>query len=93
MDYPPYIAEAARKVQHDAMHDPVLLQLFFWWLRGKGRQSLPIDIVHVRAIVYAGGDLSLVRLGAPFIMMQMFFRLELVFVSFEEAKACNRSIF
>ena len=83
-DYAPYIAEAARKVQHDAMHDPSIAIIFGG--SGQGEAIVANRYRHVRAIVYAGGDLSLVRLGRLHNDANVL-SLGARFVSFEEAKA------
>lgn len=60
-NYPPYISEAARNVQADAFHDPALGIIFGG--SGQGEAIVANRFPHVRAIVYAGGDLELVKLG------------------------------
>ena len=60
-DYPSYMADAARHVQHDAMHDPSMAVIFGG--SGQGEAIVANRFRHVRAIVYAGGDLELVKLG------------------------------
>lgn len=60
-NYPPYISEAARNVQADAFHNPSLG--FIFGGSGQGEAIVANRFPHVRAIVYAGGDLDLVKLG------------------------------
>ena len=60
-DYPSYMAEAGARVQHDAMHDPSMAIIFGG--SGQGEAIVANRFRHVRAIVYAGGNLELVRLG------------------------------
>jgi ribose 5-phosphate isomerase B len=59
--YPPYISEAARNVQADAFHAPALAIVFGG--SGQGEAIVANRFPHVRAIVYAGGSLELVKLG------------------------------
>ena len=59
--YPSYMASAARGVQADAMHEPSMAVIFGG--SGQGEAIVANRFAHVRAIVYAGGDLELVRLG------------------------------
>jgi ribose 5-phosphate isomerase B len=60
-DYPPYISEASRNVQADAFHDPSLAVIFGG--SGQGEAIVANRFSHVRAIVYAGTPLELVKLG------------------------------
>lgn len=60
-DYPQFIALAAEKVQHDSMHDPAMAIIFGG--SGQGEAIVANRYRHVRAIVYAGGNLELVKLG------------------------------
>ena len=60
-DYPHYIALAASRVQHDALHDPSMAIIFGG--SGQGEAIVANRFRHVRAVVYAGGNLELVKLG------------------------------
>lgn len=60
-DYPAFIALASDKVQHDSMHDPSIAIIFGG--SGQGEAIVANRYRHVRAIVYAGGNLELVKLG------------------------------
>lgn len=60
-DYPPYIAQAAKHVQEDAMHDPSMAIIFGG--SGEGEAMMANRFRHVRATVYFGGNLELVKLG------------------------------
>jgi ribose 5-phosphate isomerase B len=60
-DYPPYMAEVAKHVQHDALHDPSVAIIFGG--SGQGEAIVANRYRHVRAIVYAGGNLELIKLG------------------------------
>ncbi len=60
-DYPHYIALAAERVQSDSMHEPALAIIFGG--SGQGEAIVANRFRHVRAIVYAGGNLELVKLG------------------------------
>ena len=60
-DYPEYMVNAATRVQHDAMHDPAIAIIFGG--SGQGEAIVANRFRHVRAIVYAGGNLELVKLG------------------------------
>lgn len=60
-DYPHYMARAAEKVQQDAMHAPSIAVIFGG--SGQGEAIVANRFKHVRAIVYAGGNLELVKLG------------------------------
>lgn len=59
--YPEYIAQAAESVQKDAMHAPSMAVVFGG--SGQGEAIVANRFRHVRAIVYAGGNLELVKLG------------------------------
>lgn len=59
--YPPYMSEAARNVQADAFHAPSYAIIFGG--SGQGEAIVANRFSHIRAIVYAGGDLELVKLG------------------------------
>jgi ribose 5-phosphate isomerase B len=60
-DYPEYMAQAAENVQKDSLHDPSLAIIFGG--SGQGEAIVANRFRHVRAIVYAGGNLELVKLG------------------------------
>lgn len=60
-DYPLYMAQVAERVQHDALHDPSMAIIFGG--SGQGEAIVANRFRHVRAIVYAGGNLELVKLG------------------------------
>lgn len=60
-DYPHYIALAAERVQHDALHSPSMAVIFGG--SGQGEAIVANRYRHVRAVVYAGGNLELVKLG------------------------------
>lgn len=59
--YPAYMAQAAENVQRDALHEPSLAIIFGG--SGQGEAIVANRFRHVRAIVYAGGNLELVKLG------------------------------
>jgi ribose 5-phosphate isomerase B len=60
-DYPHYMALASSRVQHDALHSPSFALIFGG--SGQGEAIVANRFRHVRAIVYAGGNLELVKLG------------------------------
>ena len=60
-DYPIYMARVAEKVQTDAMHSPAMAIIFGG--SGQGEAIVANRYHHVRAIVYAAGNLELVKLG------------------------------
>jgi ribose 5-phosphate isomerase B len=60
-DYPHFISLAAEKVQHDSMHEPSMAVIFGG--SGQGEAIMANRYRHVRAIVYAGGNLELIKLG------------------------------
>jgi ribose 5-phosphate isomerase B len=60
-DYPAYMVSAAENVQKDAMHEPSYAVIFGG--SGQGEAIVANRFRHVRAIVYAGGNLELVKLG------------------------------
>lgn len=60
-DYPEYMAKAAESIQKDSMHDPSYAIIFGG--SGQGEAIVANRFRHVRAIVYAGGNLELVKLG------------------------------
>ena len=59
--YPDYMARAAESVQKDALHAPSMAVIFGG--SGQGEAIVANRFRHVRAIVYAGGNLELVKLG------------------------------
>jgi ribose 5-phosphate isomerase B len=59
--YPEYMAKAAENIQKDAMHAPSVGVIFGG--SGQGEAIVANRFRHVRAIVYAGGNLELVKLG------------------------------
>jgi ribose 5-phosphate isomerase B len=59
--YPEYMIAAASGVQKDALHDPSCAIIFGG--SGQGEAIVANRFRHVRAIVYAGGGLELVKLG------------------------------
>jgi ribose 5-phosphate isomerase B len=60
-DYPEYMVRAAENVHKDALHDPSFAIIFGG--SGQGEAIVANRFRHVRAIVYAGGNLELVKLG------------------------------
>jgi len=60
-DYPEYMARASENVQKDAMHEPSCAIIFGG--SGQGEAIVANRFRHVRAIVYAGGNLELIKLG------------------------------
>lgn len=60
-DYPEYIARAAEKVQYDAEHDPSLAIIFGG--SGVGEAIVANRFAHVRAVVYAGGPLDVIKVS------------------------------
>lgn len=60
-DYPDFIAVAARGVQADTLHDPSLAIVFGG--SGTGEAIVANRFHNVRASIYAGGDLELVKLA------------------------------
>ena len=59
--YPEYMTRAAESVQKDAMHAPSMAVIFGG--SGQGEAIVANRFRHIRAIVYAGGNLELVKLG------------------------------
>lgn len=60
-DYPEYMARAAEKVQYDAEHDPSLAIIFGG--SGVGEAIVANRFAHVRAVVYAGGPLDVIKVS------------------------------
>lgn len=60
-DYPSYMASASLHVKNDAMHEPSMAIIFGG--SGQGEAIVANRFHHVRAIVYAGGNLELIKLG------------------------------
>lgn len=60
-DYPEYIARAAEKVQFDALHEPAMAVVFGG--SGVGEAIVANRFRHVRAVVYAGGPLDVIKLS------------------------------
>ena len=60
-DYPKYMANAARSVQEDSMHNPSMAIIFGG--SGTGEAIVANRFHHVRAAIYTGGDLELVKLA------------------------------
>jgi ribose 5-phosphate isomerase B len=60
-DYPEYMARAAEKVQYDAQHDPALAIIFGG--SGVGEAIVANRFAHVRAVVYAGGPLDVIKVS------------------------------
>ncbi len=60
-DYPQYMALAAERVHTDSMHEPSYAIIFGG--SGQGEAIVANRFRHVRAILYAGGNLELVKLG------------------------------
>lgn len=60
-NYPEYMAIAAKKIRDDAQHAPAMGIIFGG--SGQGEAIVANRFKHVRAIVYAGGNLELVKLG------------------------------
>lgn len=60
-DYPKYMAEVARNIKIDAEHAPSLGIIFGG--SGTGEAIVANRFAHVRAVVYNGNDLEIVKLG------------------------------
>ncbi|MFA5132062.1 MAG: RpiB/LacA/LacB family sugar-phosphate isomerase [Candidatus Paceibacterota bacterium] len=60
-DYPEYMARAAEKVQEDAMHAPAMAVIFGG--SGVGESIVANRFAHVRAVVYAGGPLDVIKVS------------------------------
>lgn len=60
-DYPEYMARAAEKVQFDAEHEPSVAIIFGG--SGVGESIVANRFAHVRAVVYAGGPLDVIKVS------------------------------
>ncbi len=60
-DYPEYMARAAEKVQEDTMHAPAMAVIFGG--SGVGEAIVANRFAHVRAVVYAGGPLDVIKVS------------------------------
>lgn len=60
-DYPEYMARAAEKVQEDSMSDPSVAVIFGG--SGVGEAIVANRFAHVRAVVYAGGPLDVIKVS------------------------------
>lgn len=60
-NYPEYMARAAEKVQYDSMHDPSVAVIFGG--SGVGEAIVANRYAHVRAVVYAGGPLDVIKVS------------------------------
>lgn len=60
-DYPDYMARAAEKVQYDAEHEPSSAIIFGG--SGVGEAIVANRFAHVRAVVYAGGPLDVIKVS------------------------------
>jgi ribose 5-phosphate isomerase B len=60
-NYPEYMARAAEKVQFDSMHEPSLAVIFGG--SGVGEAIVANRYAHVRAVVYAGGPLDVIKVS------------------------------
>lgn len=60
-DYPEYMARAAEKVQFDSMHEPSVAIIFGG--SGVGEAIVANRYAHVRAVVYAGGPLDVIKVS------------------------------
>ena len=59
--YPEYMARAAEKVQEDAFHAPSMAIIFGG--SGVGEAIVANRFAHVRAVVYAGGPLDVIKVS------------------------------
>lgn len=59
--YPEYMARAAEKVQEDAFHAPAMAVIFGG--SGVGEAIVANRFAHVRAVVYAGGPLDVIKVS------------------------------
>ena len=60
-NYPEYMARAAEKVKEDSMHDPSIAVIFGG--SGVGEAIVANRFAHVRAVVYAGGPLDVIKIS------------------------------
>lgn len=60
-NYPEYMARAAEKVQYDAEHEPSMAVIFGG--SGVGEAIVANRFAHVRAVVYAGGPLDVIKVS------------------------------
>lgn len=60
-DYPEYMVRAAEKVQYDSMHEPSVAIIFGG--SGVGEAIVANRFAHVRAVVYAGGPLDVIKVS------------------------------
>lgn len=60
-DYPEYMVRAAEKVQYDSMHEPSVAVIFGG--SGIGEAIVANRFAHVRAVVYAGGPLDVIKVS------------------------------
>lgn len=60
-NYPEYMARASEKVQYDAQHDPSVAIIFGG--SGVGEAIVANRFAHVRAVVYAGGPLDVIKVS------------------------------
>lgn len=60
-NYPEYMARASEKVQFDSMHDPSVAVIFGG--SGVGEAIVANRYPHVRAVVYAGGPLDVIKVS------------------------------
>jgi ribose 5-phosphate isomerase B len=60
-DYPEYMARAAEDVQKDSMHSPSMAIIFGG--SGVGEAIVANRFAHVRAVVYAGGPLDVIKVS------------------------------
>lgn len=60
-NYPEYMARAAEKVQFDSMHEPSVAIIFGG--SGVGEAIVANRYAHVRAVVYAGGPLDVIKVS------------------------------
>lgn len=60
-DYPEYMARAAEDVQKDSMHSPSVAILFGG--SGVGEAIVANRFAHVRAVVYSGGPLDVIKIS------------------------------
>jgi ribose 5-phosphate isomerase B len=83
-DYPRYISKAAKAVQADSMHAPAMAIIFGG--SGTGEAIVANRFHHIRAAIYAGGNLELVKLSREHNDANVL-SIGARFVTFDEAKA------